>query len=185
METRIENIEGRNIYVIDQVFSQEEIEAFYDYVSDLPYKKREKSTSYDEFPIFSTDFIPEKFETDTYVGVKARELLNTFVEEAQHFKLFRAYVNLSNYGDVEYPHYDCPKEREDITVLYYVNKEWHYKFGGETMFYSNKDSRIAILPTPGRFVIFPGNIEHLGSIATRVCRQPRLSLALKYLKSKN
>ena len=185
MHTRIESIEGRKIYVIDQVFTQDEIEAFHEYVSGLSFRKMERSTSYDEFPIFSADFVPEKFETDSYVGVKARELFNNFIENAGSFKLSRAYINLSNYGDVEYPHFDCSAEREDITVLYYVNKSWHYKFGGETIFYSNKDSRIGILPAPGRFVIFPGNIEHLGSIATRVCRQPRLSLALKYFRTSN
>ena len=185
MDTRIETVDGKNIYIIDDVFSQDEIEAFYEYVSDLPFHKREKSTSYDEFPIFSTDFVPDRFETETYVGVKARQLVDQYIEDAGSYKLFRAYVNLSNYGDMEYPHYDCPLDRKDITVLYYVNKEWHYKFGGETMFYSRKDSRIAVLPTPGRFVIFPGNIEHLGSIATRVCRQPRLSLALKYFNTQN
>lgn len=185
MEARIENVDGKNIYIIDEVFSQDEIEAFYEYVSDLPFRKKEKSTSYDEFPIFSSDFVPDKFETETYVGIKARELVNQFIEGAGNFKLFRAYINLSNYGDVEYPHFDCPADRNDITVLYYVNKSWHYKYGGETMFYSKKDSRIAVLPTPGRFVIFPGNIEHLGSIATRVCREPRLSLALKYFNIKN
>ena len=185
MEARIENVEGKRIYIIDQVFSRDEIEAFYEYASDLPFKKKEKSTSYDEFPIFSTDFVPEKFENETFVGIKARELVNEFIEDANQLKLFRAYINLSNYGDVEYPHFDCPSDRKDVTVLYYVNKDWHYKYGGETMFYANKDSRIAVLPTPGRFVIFPGNIEHLGSIATRVCREPRMSLALKYFNTKN
>ena len=180
MKLRVENVENKNIYIIDDVFSGDEIEAFYEYVKELPFTRNEKSTSYDEFPIFCTDFRPDQFEKETYVGQKARELLQQFIAKASEYKLFRSYINLSNYGDVEYPHYDCPVDANDITILYYVNKEWHYKYGGETVFYSNKDSRIAVLPTPGRFVIFPGNIEHLGSIATRICKLSRYSLALKY-----
>ncbi len=180
MKTRTEEIDDKKIYIIDDVFSGDEIEAFYEYVTGLSFTRSEKSASYDEFPIFSVDFNVKTFENDTFVGQKARELLNQFIRNAVIYKLFRAYINLSNYGDVEYPHYDCAKDREDITVLYYVNNEWHYKYGGETIFYSDKDSRIAILPKPGRFVIFPGNVEHIGSIATRICKKSRLSLALKY-----
>jgi len=66
-----------------------------------------------------------------------------------------------------------------------LNSDWHYKYGGETLFYSEKDTRLAVLPKPGRFVIFPGNIEHKGSIATRIWKEPRLSLALKFIKNEN
>lgn len=181
MKVRTETIEDRNIFIIDDYITKNEIDTFYDEVLSLPYKRAEKSTSYDEFPIFSTDFQPVIFENDSTVGQKARHLLNRFVTNGKNYTLKRSYVNLSNYGDVEYPHYDCPLDREDVTVLYYVNKTWHYKYGGETIFYSNKESRLAILPTPGRFVIFPGNIEHMGTIQTRICKESRVSLALKYV----
>jgi Rps23 Pro-64 3,4-dihydroxylase Tpa1-like proline 4-hydroxylase len=89
---------------------------------------------------------------------------------------------VSSYGDVAYPHRDCAIERDDITVLYYVNKDWHYKYGGETIFYEKKDSKLALLPKPGRFVIFPGSIEHMGSVCSRICKETRITLALKYVE---
>lgn len=185
MKLRTETIEGKKIYIVDEVLEKDEIMAFYEYVSSLAFVKKEKSTSYDEFPIFSVDFEPSLFDKETFIGKKARELMSEFVTNFDLYRLFRVYVNLSNYGDIEYPHYDCPRDREDITILYYVNSDWHYKYGGETLFYSEKDTRLAVLPKPGRFVIFPGNIEHKGSIATRICKEPRLSLALKFIKNEN
>jgi hypothetical protein len=62
-----------------------------------------------------------------------------------------------------------------------VNKKWDYKWGGETIFYEEKDTRMAVLPRPGRIVIFPGRVEHIGTIPTRICTQSRLTLALKYV----
>jgi SM-20-related protein len=180
MKTRTETLLGENIYIIDDVFTEEEICAFFEYVEELPFRRKEKSHDFDKFPIFSADFDPLAFEKEVYIGQKARQLLQQFVPAEKNYHLFRAYVNLSSYGDVEYPHYDCPEDNDDLTVLYYVNNKWNSSFGGETIFYENHDSRIAVLPTPGRFVIFPGKIEHMGSIASRICKTPRYSLALKY-----
>lgn len=182
MNTRVEEIDGKNIYIVDDVFSQDEIEAFCEYAEVLPFKRVEKSLSYDEFPIFSADFIPEKFESETSIGKKCRELLNQFYQDADQYHIWRTYINLSTYGNVEYPHHDCNLDQEDITILYYINKTWNYKYGGETIFYSQKDSRLAILPAPGRIVLFPGNIEHIGTIPTRICKLARLSLAMKFKK---
>lgn len=183
MKTRVENISGQNIYIVDDIFSKEEIDAFYEYVAELPFVRKEKSIAGDPFPIFSADFETVPFEEQTYVGRKAKELLQEFIPDADKYRLFRAYVNLSTYGDVEYPHYDCDAVKQDITVLYYVNNQWARQYGGETMFYEDHDSRLAVLPTPGRFVLFPGNIEHMGGVASRICKFPRYSLALKYTNS--
>lgn len=183
MQVRTETIEDKKIFIIDDSISEDEIEVFHDYVMQLPFKRTEKSTSYDEFPIFSADFEPLIFEKETFIGRKARVLFDQFVTEGNRYVLKRSYVNLSNYGDVEYPHYDCALDKDDITVLYYINKKWNYKYGGETIFYADKDSRLAVLPCPGRFLIFPGNIRHMGTIASRICKESRLSLALKYMSA--
>ncbi|AMQ00391.1 2OG-Fe(II) oxygenase [Pedobacter cryoconitis] len=185
MQKKIEIIDGKEIHIIDDIFSVAEIEAFYEYVNSLSFRKREKSLSYDEFPIFSTDFIPATFETETFIGKKSREILNQINSAGKDYEMCRSYINLCAYGDVEYPHFDCDPDQSDITVLYYVNKFWDYKYGGETIFYENKQSRLAILPTPGRIVIFPGNIEHMGTIPTRICKLSRYSLAMKFRKKKN
>jgi SM-20-related protein len=179
MNIRTELINNKKIYLIDNVVSNDAINEFYGFVKGLRFNRNERDHETDEYPIFSVDFHPEAFETETEIGKTARNLVTEFFNE-QQYVLFRSYINMSHYGDVEYPHRDCPLNRNDITVLYYVNNQWDYTWGGETMFYENGDTRLAVLPTPGRFVIFYGAIEHIGSIPTRVCKTSRLSLALKY-----
>jgi len=180
MKKRVEKIDSKNIYIFDEVLSLNEIDAFYEYVNELSFTKTEKSTQKDEFPIFSVDFDPRIFE-ESFIGVKARNLLQLVLNDKEsQYNLFRSYINLSQYGDVEFPHFDCNKNKNDFTVLYYVNNKWDYRYGGETIFYQGKDSRISISPKPGRFVVFPGNIEHTGGVPTRICKQSRLSLALKF-----
>lgn len=176
-------IDGKTMYVIDDCIRQEEVNQFCDMVLSLPYYRGEKSTDEDMYPIFSTDFRAERFEAETEIGRTARHLLNQFMN-GDRYKLGRAYINMCHFGDMEYPHTDCPLDSTDITVLYYVNKEWDYTWGGETKFYENHDTRIAVLPKPGRFVLFHGAIEHIGSLPMRTCPASRLTLAMKYYEVK-
>ncbi|UKB84722.1 2OG-Fe(II) oxygenase [Chryseobacterium sp. MEBOG06] len=172
-------VDNKEITIINNFLDSDEINAFYEYVSDLSFVKKEKDDEYDEYPIFSVDFIPEEFINDTFIGIKIKEYLQS-INMFDQFLLYRSSINMSHYGDVEFPHYDCPIDRKDITVLLYVNNKWDYKWGGETLFYESHDSKAAVLPKPGRLVIFPGNIEHLGGVPTRICKASRFSLALKF-----
>ena len=49
------------------------------------------------------------------------------------------------------------------------------------MFYEDNDTKCAILPKPGRFVVFQGKVEHCGTVPTKICKFPRLTLALKFV----
>jgi Rps23 Pro-64 3,4-dihydroxylase Tpa1-like proline 4-hydroxylase len=182
MISRIEKIEGKKIYVIDDYMEESEINSFYDFAVSLPYKRSEKSTNYDEFPKFVANLNIETFK-GTFIEKKSKELFSKFYAEIENYNLFRVYINLSNYGDVEWPHRDCPKGRGDITILYYINREWHYKYGGETLFYSNKEPFYSVVPKPGRFVLFEGDIEHIGGLPNRICKLSRYTLAIKYIRN--
>ncbi|WP_268225301.1 FlmC family 2OG-Fe(II) oxygenase [Sinomicrobium oceani] len=178
MKTRVAELDNKKIIIVDDIVPTGEIEDFFTYVNGLSFYKHERDDEMDEYPIFSVDFTPEVFESDTFIGEKAKELL--LANYNGNYRLKRSYINMSCYGDIEFPHYDCGSDEKDITVLYYVNHKWDYRWGGETLFYSNQDTRITVLPKPGRFVLFPGNIEHTGTVPTRICKIPRYSLALKY-----
>lgn len=183
MKIRSEKIEKKHIYIVDDILTKNKIREFYDYANSLSFSRNERDDNDDQYPIFSVDFKPELFENETEIGKISKKLLNRFYPN-DSFELYRCYINLSTYGDVEFPHLDCDVKRNDITILYYVNYEWDYTWGGETLFYTNGETKLAIIPKPGRFIIFNGNIEHKGSIPTRICKIPRLSLAFKYfLKS--
>lgn len=176
-EIRLDN---QSIYVIDDFLPKERVDEFYAHVKTLSFTKTETDDEHDEYPIFSIDFKPETLMRDTYVGEKVNELLKEL--KFDNLILGRSYINMSHYGDIGFPHYDCDIKEKDITVLYYVNNHWDYKWGGETLFYSNKDPQAVVLPKPGRVVVFPGNIEHTGGTPTRICKISRFSLALKYIK---
>lgn len=180
MKLRQETIEDKNVYIVDDVLTQTEVESFYKFASSLSYARTEKSNHADQFPKYVVNFDTEKFEKNTFLGKKSKELLNQFVKDSEDYKLFRAYINLSLYGDVEFPHRDCPKDRGDITILYYINEYWEKNYDGETIFYAEGDSQFCVLPKPGRFVVFNGDIEHKGGLPSRICKTPRYTLAVKY-----
>ncbi|MDW3191860.1 MAG: 2OG-Fe(II) oxygenase [Cytophagales bacterium] len=172
---------GRSVFVVDDAVDKDTVDDFHQMISGLPYSRRELDDEDDKYPIFSVNFQSEKFETQTEVGLMGRKLLDE-LKPHQH-KLYRAYINMCHYGDMEYPHLDCDVKADDITVLYYANTDWHYTWGGETHFYEDNEAVTSITPRPGRFVLFDGNIEHVGTIPTRICTQSRFTLAMKYAKA--
>jgi Rps23 Pro-64 3,4-dihydroxylase Tpa1-like proline 4-hydroxylase len=178
MKQRTFSINKSEVKVIDDLLPNNEIKEFFNFSRGLSYQRMENDDDDDEYPIFSVDFEPEAFLEKTLIGDIALKLIRE--KSNKKYVLNRAYINLSSYGDVEFPHYDCDLDKEDITILYYINKEWNYKWGGETLFYEGNDTKYAILPKPGRFVIFQGNVEHCGTVATKICKEPRLTLALKF-----
>ena len=175
-------VDNKKIHIIDGAIGKKSILSFFKMIKKLPFRKVELDSDKDEYPIFSVDFETKKFEETTEIGTQAKELLIDF--GLKNYRLVRAYVNMSHFGDMEFPHRDCSIQSDDITVLYYANEAWEYSWGGETKFYENKDTVLSILPKPGRIVIFYGAIEHTGSIPTRVCKVSRLTVAMKYTKKK-
>ncbi|KXH83270.1 FlmC family 2OG-Fe(II) oxygenase [Chryseobacterium kwangjuense] len=180
MKLRQEVIDSKNVYIIDDILTENEVNSFHKFASSLSYARTEKSIQVDQFPKYVVNFEPEKFENTTFLGKKSKELLEQFVEDSENYKVFRAYINLSLYGDVEFPHRDCPQGRGDITILYYVNEYWEKNYEGETIFYSEGDSQFCVLPKPGRFIVFNGDVEHKGGLPSRICKIPRYTLAIKY-----
>lgn len=178
-----EIINKKEVHVLDDILTKEDIDAFYKYIIKLSYFKMEKANDEDQFPKFSCDLRAKIFEKDNLIGQKSSELVCSFYKE--EYVLYRVTINLILKGDMEFPHRDVSIPRGDITVLYYANSKWNYSWGGETIFYSAEDSIIGILPKPGRFVVFDGYIEHKAGIPTCVAEQPRYTIGLKYISKKN
>ncbi|WP_268225304.1 2OG-Fe(II) oxygenase [Sinomicrobium oceani] len=173
-----------SMYIIEDAISNEMIESFYNYTQKLPFLKQERDNDEDEYPSFSADLKPKLFETQSPLGKIGREIISSIYPDKDYI-LFRVAVNLMTRGDMEIPHYDCLPHRDDVTLLYYVNNVWSYEWGGETLFYLDKDTHFGILPKPGRFVLFPGIIEHKSGIPSRTCKKVRYTLALKYASRSN
>lgn len=176
---RKETIDGFPVYVIDNFIDLHEAESFFHKVSKLPFRRTEKDNAESEFPIFGHDFDPLMFAEEFVIGRQANNILREIFPDKK-YTLFRSYINMSHFGDVDFPHRDCEKGSGNITVLYYVNTSWDYTWGGETKFYEDGDPKILIMPKVGRCAVFFGEVEHSGSIPSRICKYSRLTLALKY-----
>jgi hypothetical protein len=72
--------------------------------------------------------------------------------------LDKAIVNLSNPGDCHFVH----SHRDQKVLLYYANMQWKHEWAGETLFYADdlKEVNFASPYTPGRFILFDGEIPH-------------------------
>jgi hypothetical protein len=100
------------------------------------------------------------------------------------FKLKRAYASANTYGfSGEYHFDDGAKEyNEVVTVMFYLNKEWYFDFGGETFFLNHERNEIeyAVIPKPARAVIFDGFIYHGPRPLSKFCNELRMVLTFKY-----
>lgn len=180
MEKKMFSLCGKDIFVFDDVINRNDIASFYNMIEKLSFTRNEYDNKGEPYCIFSTDLIPDKVESQLQIGLMARRLINECFVEGANYILYRSYLNMSHYGDMSYPHRDCHLNEQDITILYYPNITWDRLWGGGTTFYEDGESRLLITPKPGRFVVFPGNIEHKGEIPTRICNVSRFSFALKY-----
>lgn len=186
MTLRIENLNNQKIHIVDDVLEDSAIRGFYEYSLNIPYKRHQKDFIGDPFLYFSAHFEPEKFKESNSIGKVSWNLLSNYVDNSNNYFIDEVYINLLKYGDMQFLHRDCELDEKHITVLYYVNEYWDYKWGGETIFYNKGESVMGVLPKPGRFVIFPGNIEHMAGVPNVYSKQIRLSLALKFkLKEEN
>jgi hypothetical protein len=100
------------------------------------------------------------------------------------FKLSRAYASANTYGfSGEYHTDDGAKEyNEIITIMFYLNDNWNFDFGGETFFLNHDRNEIenAIIPKNARAVIFDGFIYHGPRPLSKFCNELRMVLTFKY-----
>ena len=100
------------------------------------------------------------------------------------FKLARSYASANSYGFSGEYHTDdgAEEHNEIITIMFYLNNEWNFDFGGETFFLNNERSEIeyAIVPKPARAVIFDGFIYHGPRPLSKFCNELRMVLTFKY-----
>jgi SM-20-related protein len=100
---------------------------------------------------------------------------------AHRYRPYRAYTNVASFGDMLFTHTDCLPDQHDLTALWYLCDRWDVEWGGETMFFDAHDEvAAAVLPRPGRLVLFDGAIKHAGRPPSRICHVPRYTFAIKF-----
>lgn len=91
----------------------------------------------------------------------------------------RIYTNAMQFADVAHIHRDGG--HENVTALLYPNEKWDPSLSGETMFFSEDEAaRHAVLPKPGRLLLFVASIKHCGRPPSRLFWGQRLTLAIKF-----
>lgn len=91
----------------------------------------------------------------------------------------RCYANAHTFGVEGYPHVDSRKPG-NYTTIFYINPVWKPEWAGETIFMNDLgDIAHAVLPKPGRMVLFDGRIIHAARAVTRICPAMRVTLMFK------
>ena len=98
-------------------------------------------------------------------------------------KLVNSYASSYVYGTLHDFHEDGATDYNQIyTVMFYLNKIWVLPYAGETVFLNKDKTEIenAVIPKPGRAVIFDGFITHAAREISRSCIELRMVATLKY-----
>lgn len=110
-----------------------------------------------------------------------RQAVCSFGSPGVEYRPYRAYTNVASYGDMLFTHTDCLPDQHDLTALWYLCDRWDVEWGGETLFFDESDDvACAVIPKPGRLVIFDGAIKHVGRPPNRICYAPRYTFAIKF-----
>jgi hypothetical protein len=100
--------------------------------------------------------------------------------EENFTNMYKVVTNLTTAGDVHYSH----SHPGQIVFLYYVNLEWKDGYAGETLFYNNDISEVIGTSnfTPGRCVIFDGDIPHTIRAQSSIAPEHRFTISVMFNK---
>lgn len=176
------SLDQKKLFVIeDNLYDVDSCKNVYNYFKNCEWKfdgknRTEKSQKWDYYLNFK-----DKVEQDLL------KISNSIIKKYgldKLFKLKRAYASANTYGfSGEYHFDDGAKEyNEIVTVMFYLNEEWDFDFGGETFFLNHDRNEIeyAIIPKPARALIFDGFIYHGPRPLSKFCNQLRMVLTFKY-----
>lgn len=173
--TRRERVAGKDLIVLDRLFSETYIGTLYDFLRSRAYKLNDidsAATAYSRH--WKHEFAVEKSPPPRATVVA---LVQSLFGPTQVLR--RCHSNLTLYGELQFPHTDS---RAGVTAVYYANAEWKPGWMGETTFYDDAGEPLyTVAPRPGRIVVFQGSILHRAGMTTRECFEPRVTLAFKFL----
>jgi len=117
----------------------------------------------------------------TYEGVYKTifECLNeSFKEDGFNLTPKRLLFNVYNHGDSSWLHTDLDSDSSWTTILF-MNEYWDLNWGGDFALVKDNEIYKAFAPTPGKFILFRGNILHGARPVSREAQFPRMALAMQ------
>ena len=102
-----------------------------------------------------------------------------------NLEILRSYINVYNMTTHLSAHSDDQQD-DTFTFLYYANPIWHPDWGGETVFYDEKQEEIiqSVIPKAGRISVFTSTIPHASRPPTISAQQQKFTVAIKARKLK-
>jgi hypothetical protein len=116
-----------------------------------------------------------------YEGVYKQmfECMNhSFKEDSFNLKPERIIVNMYNHGDSSWLHTDGDDSKYWTAILF-MNEYWDLNWGGDFVLVENNEILKAVAPTPGKFVLFRGNILHGARPVSREAEFARMGVAFQ------
>jgi Rps23 Pro-64 3,4-dihydroxylase Tpa1-like proline 4-hydroxylase len=172
-------IDGRKVFVFDDVFTDSFVESFGLFMLRQDYRPRpsfdnELSAALDANFIQSLPALPEV--ADALVDRYHPEM--TPAPGNQQFS--HGYAAAMRFGDSSIVHQDIPCP-DCVTLLYYGNLQWTGRWGGETIFYDDDLlAAAAVSPRPGRIVLFNAAVYHRAGVPMRICPTFRYTFSMFY-----
>ena len=175
------DVDGKDIYVYDDVFSYSEIKNHYNYTTQLSFYKNNRDDTHINIPQsdlkWNCDFTKEhvqKYGLFTVYKKRLEFLKNNDVS------IVRQYVNCSTFETVDNVHVDGSNI---YTLIHFINFEWNINWFGETIFLNNDFTEImkSIMLKPGRIILFDGSIPHSARTTSKICPYPRYNIVTKLI----
>ena len=167
-----------DLLVLDGLFADADIASLFKFVKQLPYRLNDYDSEQSSHVLHWKAELPVAMAEGT---PNLRECIHAAKALAAPAPLVleRAHVNLELYGDMLFPHQDLEL---GVTAVYYANPVWEETWQGETVFYKDGEPAHAVLPKPGRLVVFDADIVHRVGVPSRECYVPRISVAFKFTR---
>jgi hypothetical protein len=170
----------KKIHVIDDLFPLQFRSDVYVYAKSSTFQLGWADTSIAENQHHKYLFAPYT-QVDLEAMGMLRYLQDPRIQELiGGMKMSKCVLNVTTASDAHFAH----AHPESKVVLYYVNQEWRDGWHGETLFFSENLKEIvhASVYTPGRIVVFDGNIPHAIRPQSVIGPQFRYTLAMVFDK---
>jgi SM-20-related protein len=171
----------RKAFIIDHVFEKKLLDPLYSHFKNLKYDFKDSDrpdTRYVKHLVHN--FKSQEWKKNNSLPNKIATIARDFlIKQKIHVgSIQRIYANFNLYGDFQFSHTDG----DEWTALFFLNSEWKEDWGGEFILYDETMDGLgySIQPKPGRLVIFDGMIPHRGGVPSKLCYDPRISLAVKF-----
>jgi len=175
-------INNKDIYVFDGAINFNAREYAYGIIKDSLYKIGNEDA--DAIETSHHKYMYSLYnEKDVEITGILKEIQDTRIQDLISGKIItRAHVNLSTPTDCHWAH----THKDEIVLLYYVNKHWKHDWAGETMFFNDDLSEVAYasIYKPGRIIVFDGEIPHSVRPQSSIAPNYRFTLSL-FFKNNN